>query len=601
MRRCSSSIGDPRDVDRSPDHSDAPVRESSSPADAKTVTDENHHEVRAAFDVLMKVDLDACDFRELDVVRGAAQRVRGFIASIDVRVSRRGDELVEQYSQPRPTAPDHPADDAGGTADNGASGEAGDDTGESASGRPTGDGNCDGDSGGAEGWSSGLAPGDRAAFGATSDRRSDAEVARDRGRYQACAAMPAFEAALTAGRIDVTQVDAIVAALGRIDVDEVRAAFIARADELVGYAEVERPDRFRRRCNDMVLRMLRAHGVEVSARQRRAANARSWWDRVSGMFHLHLEVEPELGAKIEAAIDQRIASRREQGADETFQRLRVEAIADLILSSSALDPRLPELVVLVDLQTLTTGLPTEGGMCESLGGGELSPETVRRLACDAGITPVVMGGDSLPLDVGRTKRVATAAQRKALRAMYRTCAHPKCNRRFNWCRMHHITFWEFGGLTCIENLLPLCDEHHHEVHEGGWTLTMTPDRVCTWITPSGVIWFQGDPRDGVHFGGTTGTATTSVTDPAPTTGSSENGTSRIDDIVCESNLAVGEPPVDPIDPSGQRSGQQSDDDAEAAAATGGGASSLTSRRRSAAAARATQTRLTTVVAPPSAP
>jgi hypothetical protein len=72
--------------------------------------------------------------------------------------------------------------------------------------------------------------------------------------------------------------------------------------------------------------------------------------------------------------------------------------------------------------------------------------------------------------------------------MHRTCAHPDCSVGFNDCRIHHVRFWtEHGGSTDIDNLLPVCERHHHLIHEGGWTLTMTPDRTATWTRPDGSI------------------------------------------------------------------------------------------------------------------
>ena len=57
--------------------------------------------------------------------------------------------------------------------------------------------------------------------------------------------------------------------------------------------------------------------------------------------------------------------------------------------------------------------------------------------------------------------------------------------------------WEHGGATDLDNLAPLCEsaKHHHLVHEGGWTLTMTPDRVATWTRPDGTIYYTGTTID----------------------------------------------------------------------------------------------------------
>jgi hypothetical protein len=63
--------------------------------------------------------------------------------------------------------------------------------------------------------------------------------------------------------------------------------------------------------------------------------------------------------------------------------------------------------------------------------------------------------------------------------------------------MHHIVPWEREGATDLSNLAPLCEsgKHHQQVHEGGWTLTMTPDRVATWIRPDGTVYWTGSTID----------------------------------------------------------------------------------------------------------
>jgi hypothetical protein len=101
-------------------------------------------------------------------------------------------------------------------------------------------------------------------------------------------------------------------------------------------------------------------------------------------------------------------------------------------------------------------------------------ETVRRLACEADLIPIVLNGAGVALDVGRSKRLATAHQRRALAARYETCAIPTCAVLFHRCEPHHLRPWEDGGRTDLANLLPLCVKHHHAVHEGGWKLDVDP-------------------------------------------------------------------------------------------------------------------------------
>jgi hypothetical protein len=108
------------------------------------------------------------------------------------------------------------------------------------------------------------------------------------------------------------------------------------------------------------------------------------------------------------------------------------------------------------------------------------------LACTADIIPVVLDGNGVCVDVGRTRRLATTAQRRALRAMYPRCAMHGCHVGFDQCELHHIQYWRNGGATNMGNLAPLCSKHHHLAHEGGWHLSLHPTtRILTVTLPDG--------------------------------------------------------------------------------------------------------------------
>ncbi len=97
----------------------------------------------------------------------------------------------------------------------------------------------------------------------------------------------------------------------------------------------------------------------------------------------------------------------------------------------------------------------EGG-CELDDGSALSPETARRLACDASV-----------VQNGRKTRTIPSALRRALRSRDRGCRFPGCeNRRF--LDAHHVHHWAKGGETTADNLVLLCRRHHRLVHEGSW-------------------------------------------------------------------------------------------------------------------------------------
>ncbi len=170
-----------------------------------------------------------------------------------------------------------------------------------------------------------------------------------------------------------------------------------------------------------------------------------------------------------AAFDAAVAAEKAKPDNgRSFDQLKADAFMAIVTATPSVGGRRPaELLVLIDLETLRNGVH-ESGVCETYDGQPLPPATVRRLACDADIIPIVLDGDGRVVDVGRAKRLASADQRRALRAMHQTCAAPDCPVRFGDCDIHHLTEWNQGGTTNLENLIPLCTKHHHLIHEGQW-------------------------------------------------------------------------------------------------------------------------------------
>jgi hypothetical protein len=95
------------------------------------------------------------------------------------------------------------------------------------------------------------------------------------------------------------------------------------------------------------------------------------------------------------------------------------------------------------------------------------------------LPPILGGAPSQPLDVGRTTRVVTPAQRSALAVRDGGCVFPDCARPLAWCEAHHRWHWLDGGPTDLANLALLCRAHHRAVHEGGWQLIRGPDGRLT--------------------------------------------------------------------------------------------------------------------------
>ncbi|WP_342778141.1 HNH endonuclease signature motif containing protein [Oryzihumus leptocrescens] len=133
----------------------------------------------------------------------------------------------------------------------------------------------------------------------------------------------------------------------------------------------------------------------------------------------------------------------------------------------------------MDFQDLkdACGSGTVLGNGSALGNGTLlGPETVRRIACDAAVIPVVLGSQGEVLDLGRTRRLFTPAQLKHLWLRDGGCTIPGCNAPPWWCDGHHVTHWANGGATDVSNAALLCGRHHTIVHQRGWTATRHRDR-----------------------------------------------------------------------------------------------------------------------------
>ncbi len=131
------------------------------------------------------------------------------------------------------------------------------------------------------------------------------------------------------------------------------------------------------------------------------------------------------------------------------------------------------IVVTIDHEKLATGV----GEAQLDTGHTMSASQVRRLACNTGLLPLILGGASQVLDLGRTQRLFDRHQRLALAARDKGCIWPGCDRPPAWCEAHHITPWSAGGATTLNNGCLLCSFHHHLAHDSEWSIFMAADGV----------------------------------------------------------------------------------------------------------------------------
>ena len=122
----------------------------------------------------------------------------------------------------------------------------------------------------------------------------------------------------------------------------------------------------------------------------------------------------------------------------------------------------------------------------------ISAKAVERLACDCALTRIILGSESMVIDVGRAKRTISGPQRKALKVRDCGCTWPGCDRPVSMTEGHHLVHWIHNGPGDLPNLTLLCYRHHWMVHEGGWQIVRTDDGRLLTIPP--LTGFEPRPR-----------------------------------------------------------------------------------------------------------
>ncbi|WP_435745895.1 DUF222 domain-containing protein [Nocardioides sp. SYSU DS0663] len=154
---------------------------------------------------------------------------------------------------------------------------------------------------------------------------------------------------------------------------------------------------------------------------------------------------------------------------ELIERFPVDRLPDLGGTNATV-------VVTMDLDTLLGGL--RHASLDT--GGVISAAHARRIACEAGIIPAVLGTHGEVLDLGRTTRLFTKAQRTALNQSQPTCTTVGCDWPAYLCHAHHDTPWHSGGPTDLANARNLCPHHHARIHDPTYATERHPDGQVTF-------------------------------------------------------------------------------------------------------------------------
>ena len=321
------------------------------------------------------------------------------------------------------------------------------------------------------------------------DARADLTLATalDRDHPVLAAAMREGDTTLAQAHVIHRAITALPADVGADTVARAEAHLVAQAAEF-GPKEL---GRIGRRILDVVAPEIAEHAeaarladLEAHAEQHTRLRMRRLGDgttRISG--RVPDAAATRLATYLEAFANPRTDTAREQASDsgDPFTRLPYPKRIGraFIQFLEALDPaRLPihggdatTVIVTIPLASLRADLATAdligAGLVpgDHLTGDRITAAQARRLACTANILPAVLGGPSLPLDLGRARRLFTPTQRKALLLRDRTCRAEGCDTPGTWCEAHHLNPWIPSGPTDLVNGILLCPHHHHRAHD----------------------------------------------------------------------------------------------------------------------------------------
>ncbi|QNO37154.1 DUF222 domain-containing protein [Protaetiibacter sp. SSC-01] len=228
-------------------------------------------------------------------------------------------------------------------------------------------------------------------------------------------------------------------------------------------------------------------GAAPREEQLRARSSVTIRELPNGLTRLTADLHPEAAGFVRSALDAQTAPRRVAFAAASTEtassddiladtrplaQKRVDALTTMARDFLAHDPgRLAgtavTMLVTVGLDELRTGL----GVAHIAGIDEpISATTARRLAADAELVPVVIGGEGEVLDLGRGSRLFTEAQRRAMVVRDGGCIWPGCSAPPAWCEAAHLAPWFPHGRTDLDNGALMCAGHHRRFDHDGWAL-----------------------------------------------------------------------------------------------------------------------------------
>jgi hypothetical protein len=227
--------------------------------------------------------------------------------------------------------------------------------------------------------------------------------------------------------------------------------------------------------------------------RRRAKRRLSFTDQGDGTTRVDGVLTSPDAAIVQKAL-RHIVGKPAVGDDRTREQRNADALvalADAYARGAVRGGReRATVVVLIDIDVLEGRTPGAGRTAD----GTIVPaEIVRQMCTNANIQRLLIS-DSMPLDLGRSRRLASDAQFTALVARDGGCRMTGCTMPPEWCEVDHIQEWDAQtGPTDLDLLVLWCIYHHHyrhrpdvQLHGNTHNLTMTlPDGRVIPLPPRG--------------------------------------------------------------------------------------------------------------------
>ena len=294
-------------------------------------------------------------------------------------------------------------------------------------------------------------------------KASGRDAKRDVETAVRLAELPATSEALESGEIPQGHARLIARASSESPIDET----------VLVHAAGEQPfDEFARTVKRHQQDVADDDGQSLLDHQRHNRKARIFESPDSGMFVLTGEFDQITGARIATALtakERQLWHREDPNKRATPQQRMADALAELIYEPSGEGKSAgTDLLVIADFDVIKQQLDNP-----RLADGSAIPVTeLHRLALEANLLPSIFDTKAQNMWLGRKQRTATEAQRVALIARDQHCVG--CGANPLWCRAHHIIWWSKNGPTDLDNLVLVCDDCHHKIHDHGWQIYKHP-------------------------------------------------------------------------------------------------------------------------------